>query len=147
MRDERKFTEKVCFMVTHDTISLAFQTWFKPMQKNRKYSYRPVYKREFINDTQIHVLLPSIQSSHPTPVCSARLYPYLCSSTLAWLVEQLMLLIQNAGSHTSPSLSRACVCVFVCSVIKSLWPVWGILTPPILVTLFMGVVVVIAMFG
>ncbi|XP_025095876.1 transmembrane protein 128-like [Pomacea canaliculata] len=34
-----------------------------------------------------------------------------------------------------------------CCVIKSLWPVWGILTPPILVTLFMGVVVVIAMFG
>ncbi|XP_076465592.1 transmembrane protein 128-like [Babylonia areolata] len=32
-------------------------------------------------------------------------------------------------------------------LLKGLWPVWGLLTPLILVTLFMGVVVLIAMFG
>ncbi|KAL8585828.1 hypothetical protein ACOMHN_065178 [Nucella lapillus] len=32
-------------------------------------------------------------------------------------------------------------------LLKGLWPVWGLLTPFILVTLFMGIVVLIAMFG
>ena len=33
------------------------------------------------------------------------------------------------------------------SLLKGLWPVWGLLTPFILVTLFMGIVVLVAMFG
>ncbi|KAK7110941.1 transmembrane protein 128-like [Littorina saxatilis] len=33
------------------------------------------------------------------------------------------------------------------SLLKGLWPVWGLLTPPILLALFMGIVVLIAMIG
>lgn len=39
---------------------------------------------------------------------------HLCSSTLRWLVEQFMLLMRNAGSHTSSLCVFTCVRLCVC---------------------------------